>query len=312
MTDGARMSAERLSEIETRVMDANRAGHYYGAAIKVARHGELLVDLAVGHADAAGTWPITTDSVFSIFSVTKAFINVLVLRWIEAGRFALTTKMVDLVPEFAGTPPDRARIFHFLTYTTGMPGVWEPAPGLYIDDLSETLAEVVARVHGVAEPGTRCEYSPMPNHVLLADAIRRTDPEQRSITEILRAELWEPLGMSDTSLGIASHTRGTSCPTCAESCRSRSCRGPVPAITDCSPSNPTRTRGRGRRAHRAICLTDELLSDPVQRDVLLGRIPMDRFGHPDDIAGPTVFLATNAAAYVTGQLLMVDGGWTAA
>lgn len=54
-------------------------------------------------------------------------------------------------------------------------------------------------------------------------------------------------------------------------------------------------------------LTDGLLSDPVQRDVLLGRIPMDRFGDPDDIAGPTVFLATNATAQVTGQLLMVDG-----
>jgi 2-deoxy-D-gluconate 3-dehydrogenase len=58
-------------------------------------------------------------------------------------------------------------------------------------------------------------------------------------------------------------------------------------------------------------LTDVLFVDPERRDALLGRIPMGRFGVPLDIAGPTVFLATDAAAYITGQLLMVDGGWTA-
>jgi NAD(P)-dependent dehydrogenase (short-subunit alcohol dehydrogenase family) len=59
-------------------------------------------------------------------------------------------------------------------------------------------------------------------------------------------------------------------------------------------------------------LTDALFTNADQRDALLRRIPMRRFGEPEDIAGPAVFLATDSAAYVTGQLLMVDGGWTAA
>ena len=44
---------------------------------------------------------------------------------------------------------------------------------------------------------------------------------------------------------------------------------------------------------------------------ILARIPMGRWGLPADLAGPVVFLASDAAAYVTGHALVVDGGWLA-
>lgn len=43
---------------------------------------------------------------------------------------------------------------------------------------------------------------------------------------------------------------------------------------------------------------------------LLAQIPMKRFGEPEDIAGLVVFLATDAAAYITGQTIAADGGMT--
>ena len=44
---------------------------------------------------------------------------------------------------------------------------------------------------------------------------------------------------------------------------------------------------------------------------ITSQIPMGRFGEPDDLAGPVVFLASDAARYVTGTLLLVDGGFCA-
>lgn len=59
-------------------------------------------------------------------------------------------------------------------------------------------------------------------------------------------------------------------------------------------------------------MTKDLFADPARRSKLLDRIPMGQFGTPDQLAGPTIFLASDAARYVTGQLLIVDGGWAAA
>ena len=44
---------------------------------------------------------------------------------------------------------------------------------------------------------------------------------------------------------------------------------------------------------------------------MLGRMPIGRWGTPDDLAGAVVYLASEASAYVTGTVLSVDGGWSA-
>jgi 2-deoxy-D-gluconate 3-dehydrogenase len=55
--------------------------------------------------------------------------------------------------------------------------------------------------------------------------------------------------------------------------------------------------------------TQALRDDPARNEAILARIPAGRWGTADDLAGATVFLASDAAAYLHGTILPVDGGW---
>lgn len=56
-------------------------------------------------------------------------------------------------------------------------------------------------------------------------------------------------------------------------------------------------------------LTDDLLGNPAQLARVTARIPMGRLGDPAELGGAAVFLLSDMSAYVTGQQIVVDGGW---
>lgn len=58
-------------------------------------------------------------------------------------------------------------------------------------------------------------------------------------------------------------------------------------------------------------LTRPLWEDAKFTSWVVGRTPLARWGAPEDLAGAAVFLASPASAFVTGQILYVDGGWLA-
>ena len=57
--------------------------------------------------------------------------------------------------------------------------------------------------------------------------------------------------------------------------------------------------------------TQALREDAARSKSILERIPIGRWGLPDDFKGPVVFLASSASDYVNGTILFVDGGWMA-
>jgi 2-dehydro-3-deoxy-D-gluconate 5-dehydrogenase len=57
--------------------------------------------------------------------------------------------------------------------------------------------------------------------------------------------------------------------------------------------------------------TAPLFADEKRREWILSRIPLERAGLPEDLAGAAVFLASKASDYITGQMIVVDGGWLA-
>lgn len=203
----AKMDQARLAQMQEVIRADIRAGLYHGAVIKVARAGEVVLEAAIGAADAEGTKPLAIDSVFNIFSVTKAFTNLLVLRAVEQGRFELTTPISQLIPEFSGRGREKILVWHLLSHQAGFPIIFEVQPGWYINDFAEVARTVIAEVAPVDAPCAKVAYSPLANHVLMAEALLRTDPGRRRYRDIVQQDILDPLGMRDTAVGLRADLR---------------------------------------------------------------------------------------------------------
>src|SRR5690606_13185235 len=101
-TTGKHFDTDRLQHLRATIQADIAADKYFGAVVAVARYGEQALLEAFGHADGEQQQRLETNSVFSLFSLTKAFTNVLTLRAIELGQFALTTRISEIIPEFSG------------------------------------------------------------------------------------------------------------------------------------------------------------------------------------------------------------------
>lgn len=58
-------------------------------------------------------------------------------------------------------------------------------------------------------------------------------------------------------------------------------------------------------------ISAKVLSDPEFNKRVIDRIPFHCLGRPEDIVGAVVYLASEASSFVTGQTLVIDGGWLA-
>ena len=57
-------------------------------------------------------------------------------------------------------------------------------------------------------------------------------------------------------------------------------------------------------------LTSDALADPAFADQMKSRIPLGKWAMPEDIVGTTIFFASKASDFITGQILYIDGGVT--
>lgn len=204
---GEGLDVDRLQHLRAVIAADIAADKYFGAVISVARHGQPALQEAFGYAGGDHKRRLNTDSVFSLFSLTKAFTTVLTLRAIELGQFALTTRVCEIIPEFSGGMREKITFFHLLTHTSGLPALWIPRPGMYIDRLDEIIAAICENIRSVELPGQKVHYSPLFNHALMGEAVRRCDPKGRSYRQLLQDELLTPLGMKDTAVGLRADLR---------------------------------------------------------------------------------------------------------
>jgi CubicO group peptidase (beta-lactamase class C family) len=204
----AGLSHARLDRLKRAIEVDLEKRRYLGAVIAVARAGEIGLFEAIGYSDREGKNPLRKDAVFSIFSLTKAFTNALVYRAIETGDLALTTRVSTVIPEFAGGLRETITFYHLLTHSSGLATLFTPRPGMYIDRLPEIIEAICQSVHCESVPGEKVTYSPMAAHALMGEAIRRIDSKKRSYRQIVTEDLFKPLGMADTAIGLRKDLKG--------------------------------------------------------------------------------------------------------
>lgn len=197
----AGMDPARLDRLEAAIRDDVEAERWDGCGLVVSRHGRIVFRGAFGWADRAAGRPIAEDQVFVTMSIGKQFTVALVLAAIERGDFAFTTRVAELIPEFARRGKGEVTVAHVLTHTAGLPAMLPPIAPEQVGNLE---AVVAATCDALLEsrPGSRVTYSVIVGHAILAELVRRADGGRRPFRRILAADLFEPLGMRDTALGV--------------------------------------------------------------------------------------------------------------
>jgi len=195
------MNPSRLQCITDVIAADVEAERYDGAVVLVARRGEIALHEAVGYAERATGRAATTDDVLHFFSITKTFTALAVLRCLDRGAAALTTRVSDIIPEFAAKGKQRITIDHLLTHRSGLP---PDLPFVMPNQLGDTAAIALAVCDQalISRPGERITYSPMGAFAVLGEIACRLDPDRRALRDIMAEDLFGPLGMQSTHLSL--------------------------------------------------------------------------------------------------------------
>jgi len=220
----AGFDAARLDRI-TGFLDRNyiQPGKIAGCQTLVSRHGQVAYFESLGCADRERQAPMREDTIFRIYSMTKPITSVALMQLFEQGAFQLNDPISRVLPKWRDqkvwvrgdidemelkTPDSPVTFRHVLSHSGGLTyGMTNhPVDKVYgrlgvNRDRSETLASFMDKMAQVPlryEPGTRWMYS-LSTDVCggLVEAI-----SGQPFDEYLRKNIFEPLGMVDTSFWV--------------------------------------------------------------------------------------------------------------
>jgi CubicO group peptidase (beta-lactamase class C family) len=172
-----------------------------GAQLVVLRHGQVVVDLAAGLANTRRKQPVTPETPFLTFSVTKAFTGMCVHRLIEDGKIEWDAPVARYWPEFGRNGKEQATIRHVFLHQAGIPQRGLAAQVLHCRDW-ERVTGSVAELPAEFSPGAKTAYHAVSYGYILGEVVRRVTGVP--IEDYLRQTFLDPLGLKRTWLGLPS------------------------------------------------------------------------------------------------------------
>ncbi|MDE0063424.1 MAG: serine hydrolase [Gammaproteobacteria bacterium] len=206
---------ERVAGMNQRYVDQGRIA---GVLTAVVRDGKLVHQSAAGTRSVADPTPLSRDSLFRLYSMTKPITAVAAMQLYERGRFQLTDPVTRFVPELkemtvlkdgeAVPVKQRMTMQHLLSHTSGLSyggDPRDPVDQMYLEaDLwkSRDLDEFAAKVGTIPlqhEPGDRWHYSVASDIVGLV--VQRVGGQP--LDEYFNQYIFRPLDMADTSFVVS-------------------------------------------------------------------------------------------------------------
>ena len=216
-------SSKRLNRVNERMQSYIDDGKLAGALTMLVRRGEAFHFETYGVQDFESGVPVSGDTIFRLYSMTKPITSVAAMMLYEEGRFSLDDPVGKFIQDFANMQvfdgmgetgmrlvdqDSPITIRHLLTHTSGLSyGLHRDTPvdAMYhearIADADSTLKEVMDRLGKIPlvnQPGTMWRYS-MSSTVLgyLVEVVSGV-----SFDQFLRERIFTPLGMEDTSFFV--------------------------------------------------------------------------------------------------------------
>ena len=214
------MSASRLDRLRPIMQSYVEDRGVVGISTMISRRGQVVHAEQFGHRDREADLPMTADTIFRIYSMTKPIVSTALMLLHEEGRFQLEHPIANYLPAFGavkvlaadGTLVDPVRpidVRDLLTHTSGLTYdfmIDTPVAQMYRDaqhlhDATRTLEAMIdelATLPLAFQPGARWHYS-----VGIDVAARLIEViSGQPLGDFLRERLFDPLGMVDTGFGV--------------------------------------------------------------------------------------------------------------
>ena len=184
-----------------------------GAVIMVSRRGKVVLADSVGLGSLESKQPMQLDSIFRIYSMTKAVTSVAAMQMVESGKLDLDTPISKYMPEFASVKDSSATsqsptVRDLLRHTSGLTyGIFGDTPVdrqyraagiLSRNDSNKVLVEKLGKLPLQFQPATKFHYS------VSVDVLGRLVEvvSGNSIDEQFTKNIFAPLGMKDTGFYV--------------------------------------------------------------------------------------------------------------
>ena len=188
-------------KVQRAIDDAVARGVEVGVQVAAYLNGVQVVDAWGGIADPATGRKVDGETLFNVYSVTKAVTATALHIQADRGLIDYRAPVAKYWPEYAANGKASTTVRDVLTHRACVPQMPADVTPERMCDW-DWMTRAIAALEPLAPPGTRTLYLSMTFGWIVGELVRRTDPRHRTLGRFIREEIAQPLDIADLWVGI--------------------------------------------------------------------------------------------------------------